>query len=374
MMGRMQPMARGSRGVRRLRSRCLVAVAPWLALWPAAAGAAQPRAPTDKASTVTAANKADVLVAQGLVAFRAERYDDARDAYVEAYALLPEAQTLLELAVAELKGGHPVEAADHFRQYLARHDVPADKVAAVRDDWMLEVEKNIAHLVITVPAGAEIVIDGAAPSSSAVATSDPGAPGKTVLSIDIRAGAHEVVAQKGAARQVRDVVAPGGQRLEIQFAALEQPAAPPVPTPATAPPKEERPPLHRSSQPAPKMVAVIALGAGAVVAGALATVFHITFEQNSSDIIRLSQALGPSGCAVTTPPADCATLHHARDAQRASAALADGFAVGAGALAVAAVATWFFWPSQDRPVSTGSMRLLPVLGAGQAGLLLARAW
>src|SRR5262245_44992949 len=55
---------------------------------------------------------------EGVKFFDQKRYEEARAAFLQAYALKHHPAVLLNLAQSEIRSGHPLEAARHFSAYL----------------------------------------------------------------------------------------------------------------------------------------------------------------------------------------------------------------------------------------------------------------
>src|SRR5258705_11156187 len=55
---------------------------------------------------------------EGVKFFDQKRYDEARAAFLQAYALRHHPAVLLNLAQSEIRSGHPLEGARHLAAYL----------------------------------------------------------------------------------------------------------------------------------------------------------------------------------------------------------------------------------------------------------------
>src|SRR6266704_2025626 len=55
---------------------------------------------------------------EGVKYFDQKKYEEARAAFLQAYALKHHPAVLLNLAQSEIRSGHPLEAARHFSAYL----------------------------------------------------------------------------------------------------------------------------------------------------------------------------------------------------------------------------------------------------------------
>jgi len=311
---------------------------------------------------------ANALIREGAEHFKHEDYEGARAAFVRAYELEPKAATLFNLALSELNSDHPVEAAAHFREYLAHTGEPAQKLASVRIKWLPRAEARTARLDVFAPSGAELLVDGVEPEYATQATGSAGSP----VSIAIAAGEHEVTARQGTVSEAQHVTARGGELVEVHFQRM--PDAP-APSPAVGWAGSGEMPDHAmAAPPRAKWITVIALGSGAVVAAGLGVGFGIA-SQNSAHNAQVlqnevssgwtsTQCAGPLG---STP--FCMKLKGDVDANRQDWTLSAVSYVGAGVLGAASLATWMLWKPKSAPVA-----VRPVVGAGGAGLVVGGPW
>jgi hypothetical protein len=104
-----------------------------------------------------------------------------------------------------------------------------------------------------------------------------------------------------------------------------------------------------------------AIGLGAVAAAVTAVAFLVESNKKQSDAQNIRGNL-PSDACTGVSSAFCSHLAQEVQSQHDELNIATGFFIGAGALAVGAVASWVFWPKQEgqAPQTTGS--LVPVPG------------
>src|SRR5262249_55530103 len=68
---------------------------------------------------------------EGVKAFDAGRYEDARSAFLQAYALKRHPAVLLNLGMSELRGKYPEDGGNHLQQFLREHSsATADQKAS----------------------------------------------------------------------------------------------------------------------------------------------------------------------------------------------------------------------------------------------------
>src|SRR5208283_4797361 len=74
---------------------------------------------------------AEEWVKLGVQDFKRQDYEAARVSFGHAYSVDPNAAVLLNLALAELQSGHPVDAIRHLRSYLKDPSADPAKVTVV---------------------------------------------------------------------------------------------------------------------------------------------------------------------------------------------------------------------------------------------------
>ena len=99
--------------------------------------------------------------AEGVTALKNGKYEDARISFQQSYALKPSPAALRNLAAAELKTGHYVDAARHFAVYLkTTKAADIDRIDLVQQAFA-EARSHCGMLVVeTSVNGAEIGVDG----------------------------------------------------------------------------------------------------------------------------------------------------------------------------------------------------------------------
>ena len=306
----------------------------------------------------------DALHAQGLAAFKRQDYEGARVAFARSYELAPRTATLLNLALAELNSGRPLDAVRHMRIFIAASDAPKDKVEEARTKMLPRAEAQIGRLQVEAPIGARVFVDGADVGMAPLP--DP---------IDVMPGNHEIVVRLGSdSSSMRVPVAAGDVsrvRVALQTAAPSTfvaprdssvaPSAPQV-APSIAPPAAEQP---SPTVWTPQRITILAFGTGAVVSTGIGIGFDVASKSDGRDADGYrAQVPGTSTCAPKAGqqlPSQCASLADAISSQTTHHNLAVGFYIGGAALAVGAIASWLFWPSQKQDAPRAWLR--PVFGA-----------
>ena len=121
---------------------------------------------------------------EGVDAFDKGQYENARAAFLQAYALRKHPAVLLNLAQSSLKSGHAIESLKYFQQYLRESANLTPQQKADAEKGIAEARTKLGRLEISAPTGAEISVDndrvGNAPLSEPV---------------DVEVGSHSVRAR-----------------------------------------------------------------------------------------------------------------------------------------------------------------------------------
>lgn len=329
----------------------------WIASWGLAVALVVVTAPGLAADPPTAAG----YLKQGLERFSREDYEGARAAFDHAYHLEPVAGTLFNLALSELRSGHPLEAVRHLRAYLEAPDALPDKASAVRAKLLPRAEAQTARLQIDAPNGAAVVVDGVR-LGSAPLTSAP----------DVGVGDHEVVAALGLWTQSLRVSAKAGEAVAVHFTMPEPSPVSPVvpPPPAAAPVPASQRPMHEGGggPSTAKVVTFVVGGSLAVAAGSVGLGFSVASASSANHAAVLRAELpSSSSCAVSPRPSACAPLAQDNANGQRDYWLGVGFYVAGGVLAASTLATLFLWPNEARKQA---WTLSPMLAPRAAGAAL----
>ncbi len=156
---------------------------------------------------------------EGVEAYDKGQYENARLAFLQAYALKKHPAVLLNLAQSSAKAGHALEAAKSFHQFLKEATSSSPQQRADAESGLAEVRQKVGRIEVISPAGTEITLDdkervGASPFA------DP---------IEVEPGAHSL---RSATETVR-VHVTAGQKVQARLAGSASGNAQPV---ATTPP------------------------------------------------------------------------------------------------------------------------------------------
>jgi hypothetical protein len=326
------------------------------------------RADDDKAN-----REAEARFKEGLTRVKNKDYDAARLSFAQAYAVLHRPLILWNLALAEEKCNRPLEALGHFRQVAREAPGDADRGNAQKHvDTLLG---QVARIDVQAPAGTVLALDGAEGAGTAP-LGDP---------LDVMPGHHVIAAKMAAgATKTSDVDAVAGQVAHVSFVAdAPTPAAIVVALPSTAPAAAPSSATAQTealpaSVPAdvpprsfwtPRTISVTALGGVAVVAAGFGAFFAIKSQNAKSTVTGYqNRHKALSFCTVmpgVAAPSDCGPWNDAVNTQNRNADISDALYFAAGALAVGAVVSWFFWPKAGPAKAAW---VVPEVGPGNAGV------
>jgi hypothetical protein len=310
---------------------------------------------------------AQALFEQGKSLMAAGNYADACPKLEESQRLDPGGGTLLAMGLCYEGWGKTATAWADFNLALsqARKDARPERERAA-EDHIHALEPKLSKLTITAPQpppGLQVTRDGTALGDAEWGTALPVDPGQHVI--------EATAPGKKTWNTKIDVEGPGSTT-EVTIPALEDaPAPPPAPAaggseststaPATPPQPESAPASDGSTQ---RIVGLVLGGAGVVGIGLGSFFGAQSFSHWSDAKNACPNAACPSASAATTGNSA------ANDAKTAADVSTVAFIAGGAALAAGAI---IFFTAPSGPPKAGSLRLVPVVGWGSAGVSLAGA-
>jgi hypothetical protein len=180
---------------------------------PAPALAQQP-APSDTVKEVARQRYND-----GVKAFDAGKFEDARLAFSQAHQLTQAPGILFNLGISEVRTNRCIEGGNHLFQFMREYKEAAPEQKATSIQAIEECKKKAALISITVDvSGADVSIDGALAGKSPM--NDP---------VFVEAGARTVVASHAGKNAMAKVEAKKGQVVaaNVQFNPTTAPVEPP---------------------------------------------------------------------------------------------------------------------------------------------------
>ena len=171
---------------------------------------------------------------EGVKDFDAGKWEEARGAFLQAYALKRSPAILLNLGLSELRTGKYYEdAGNHLQQFLRELPGAAPDQRATAEKGIADVKRHSGLLVVVIDAnGADVSLDGATVGRSPLL--DP---------VFVKPGKHTVFAvyQGKSAASVVDAKAGATSAATLNLGVAGAPA-PAVVTPSIAPPGSGLPP------------------------------------------------------------------------------------------------------------------------------------
>src|SRR6266566_622031 len=178
---------------------------------------------------------------EGVKFFDQKKFEEARAAFLQAYALKHHPAVLLNLAQSEIRSGHPLEAARHFSGYLreSANTSPAERADA--EKGLASARTKLGRIHVTAATGAEVMVDGEAIGQAPLPEA-----------VDALPGTHTVEAKLGGRSASMSVSVQVGKSTNATLSLEGGAAAPPapVPPPTSAPLPPAPPPAETQEKPA----------------------------------------------------------------------------------------------------------------------------
>jgi len=325
---------------------------------------------------------------EGVAFFDKGEFENARAAFLQAYALHKHPAVLMNLAQSSLRSGHFLDADRYFARYMRESTSMTPAQRAEAEKGLADSRAKLGRLDITAPPGTAVTVDGDL----------AGTDGSTTF--DVEPGTHAVK----AGPESTSVTVTAGQTVAVKLGKGGPPppaVAPAVPVePATPPPTAPEPPAATPAAPPPsatepsasgpglfsppETMTPVWVGLGVGGAGFLTAILFGVFKgsaQSSYDaeVNVIKAAVGPSSqgaCVNPTPGSSlaggCASLTSDGNAVNADATAANvGIAVGV--VGVAFAAGWYLFAPKAAKAETKAAwapRVEPIVGPRGGGLSL----
>jgi hypothetical protein len=340
---------------------------------------------------------------EGVEFFDKGQYENARAAFLQAYALRKHPSVLINLAQSCLRSGHALEAARYFEQYLRES---SSLTAAQRGDaerGLSEARSKLGRLEISAAEGAEIFVDGEHVGTAPLADPLNVEPGVHV----VKANAESRSAVVGAGQLLPVKFSPvgGAANAEVVSAPAPLPPAPSLPVvPEGAPPAQPEPaepPRERTevgvsaatSSPGlfsrPKTMAPVWLGLTVGLAGGATAILFAVFKSDANTNYQNDQSTIETAATQRGIPqqglcehpsanfsAACASLQNDQNLVNTDALVAN-VALGVGIAGLAFGLGWYlFAPKRvGAPATLGETgAFLPIVGPSLRGFGYARSF
>jgi hypothetical protein len=185
---------------------------------------------------------------EGVKAYDGGRFEDARGAFLQAYALTRHPAVLLNLGQSEMRSNHIEDGGMHLQQFLREMPSASPDQKATAEKGIAEAKKKTGYIVVIVDAnGADVQVDG-------------NSVGKSPLLnvVFVKPGQHTVTATYGGKSATSKVDAKQGSAsaANLVLGVAGSPAPPPQPAPVAQKPPAPSPspsptPAAQTTQPQP---------------------------------------------------------------------------------------------------------------------------
>jgi hypothetical protein len=325
---------------------------------------------------------------EGVDYFDKGQYENARLAFLQAYALKKHPAVLLNLAQSSAKAGHPLEAATYFKQYLRESTTATPEQRRDAESGLAEVRQKLGRVEIVAPAGTEISLD----DKEKLGTAPFAEP------IDVEPGPHTLK----SSTETRSVTAGAGQKVQAKFGGQggTPPVVAPVPVPpptSTGEPPPNNPPTDQGNPPPggdhankpglfspPESMTLVWVGLGVGAVGLTGAIIFAIFKSDAqskadsvASLIRTQapqHGFAPQGiCSNPAAQKDfgnaCSTLKDNNDKVDTNATIANVSLVIMGVGLVTAAGWYMFGPKRDASSSGKTdVKVTPYAGWGTGGV------
>jgi hypothetical protein len=314
------------------------------------------------AADTKAVRDAQARFAEGLARVKSGDYEAARLSFVQAYVVLHKPDILWNLALAEEKSGHPLDALRHFKELTATASADVDRASAQKHAAALMGQTG--HIDVRAPSGTPLTLDGVqdAGTTPLVEPLDV-APGKHVIEGKLPEGTKSVAVDV-AAGEVAVATLTGTPSSTSTSTPTPTPTSTSTPTPTptstpTPPDSDSGPPVSSA-----RLITAASLGVAGFLSIGAGAYFGLQSQSDASSAAGYRSQYPTDHC-VNPANKDCAAWNDAVKAQNRDATISNALYIGGGVLAVSAAAVWLLWPK----ASTGaSAWVVPAVGPSAGGV------
>jgi hypothetical protein len=302
---------------------------------------------------------------EGVVLYDKGQQEAAYARFAEAYAVVQTPSILFNLARTEQLTGRLVDAARHFREYLAlpAHPKITPELRQQATTFQSQLRTQLGHIAVEAPLGTILSVD-----DKAVSADGP---------IDVVAGVHTVVGKLRAETRSVTITCTAGSTSSVRLAFDDSTAAPfvaPVaPVPSDTAPRVQIPELPpggaRDEQGGDVRTGIwIGLGATAVVAAGVGIGFIVGAGSEGNTVQQIESHQKDPANACNNPNAPmCAQRLSAADAQSRDDGVATGLFVGGAVLLAGAIGV-LVW-QRTSPKKSGQAWIVPSVSPTGGGAL-----
>src|SRR5262249_1808576 len=188
---------------------------------------------------------------EGVKFFDQKRYEEARAAFVQAYALKHHPAVLLNLAQSEIRSGHVLEAARHFSAYLRESPNVTAAERAEAEKALAAARTKLGRIHVSVASGAEVLVDGEVVGQAPLPEAVDATPGSHIVEAKLgsRSASATVSVQVGKSSNATLSIEGGGAAAVPPPPPPAPPSAPPPPAPAPDTQEKPAPEAPREASP-----------------------------------------------------------------------------------------------------------------------------
>lgn len=297
---------------------------------------------------------------EGIQHVKAERYRDARAAFLQAHALRPDSVEILQnLGLVELDAGYTAPGARHLALLLRNFSdrLPQVDLQKVRTR-LAKAETQVGRLSIqVVQQGADIEVDGEFVSKAPL-----------TYEWHVDPGAHRISVRKDKLAKTRVVFINAGEVISVHIdlttealpsseaAPEDRPSQPDAPTPTPAAP--EPAPIAPLSHERNWTPVYVGLGLTAVSLGVM-TFGVVKWSSANDDAKSLQRSLESDTfdtCSIDPDLAACRELDEALDRRSSAGRLTNVSLAASAVFATGTLAAYFWWP---KTIARAEVQLLP---------------
>jgi hypothetical protein len=308
---------------------------------------------------------AQARFAEGLARVKRGDFEAARISFAQAYVVLHKPDILWNLALAEEKSAHPLEALSHFKELTTIAEADTDRASAQKH--VVGLMAQTGHIDVRAPAGTVVTIDGVQ-SGGRAPFADP---------LDVLPGRHVVEGRLSDGTKSVTLDTAAGETAQATFPSSDlgpppsNGSAPTVSPPASSStasaaspvsPPTEAPAADSTAPSGAKIATTVTLGAAGLIAIGLGAYFGLQSQSDASSAAGYRNTYGTDHC-VNPANMDCSAWNSDVEAQNRDATASNVLYVAGGVLVAGAVASWLFWP---KPHQTSSAWVMPMVGPTEA--------
>jgi hypothetical protein len=302
---------------------------------------------------------------EGLARVKSGDFEAARISFEQAYVVIHKPDILWNLALAEEKSGHPLDALHHFKELTSTAAADTDRASAQKH--VAGLMAQMGHIDVQAPAGTMVTVDGVQ-SAGVAPLPEPVdvTPGRHVVEGKLTDGTRSVTVDTAPGETARVTIEDTRPATPTATSPLtptgpstSTPTSASASTPAGSPPDADSP-----SVPTAKLVTTVSLGAAAILSIGAGAFFGLQSQSDANTAAGYRNQYPKDHCV--DPAAEgCSSWNDAVVSQNRDATISNVFYVAGGVLAAGSLATWLLWP---KPRASAAAWVVPAVGPSGASV------